>query len=346
MNELVKHENTSLVFAPKDFNQAMQFSEMMCKADLLPGHLKNKPADCFRIVSQAIGWGMDPFAVADKTSVISGRMMFEGQLVSAVINSRGNLKKRLNYEWEGDAKNPSSLVLTVTGTLQGEDEPRTIRLTHQQASQINRNGQMQKNPEQQMCYIGARIWARRHMPEIILGVYTPDEDFDHSDQKHEIRNVTESVSEAVTKRPEPPKKKGIAAVKAQIAEKPVVENVVGTEAKEEIVEDTVEPASHTIELEPAEEMKMNLTFIEAGDSYKSLTFTVDSIKQIKIGGNDALRMQVKGEYTGDVLCTEYDKQSLCESSVLDKKVIKGDFKGVRSTKDETKVFTFVENITA
>ena len=157
---------------PSTMAAAIDFSERMANAKLLPAHLQKSPADCLRVVLQAARWQMDPFAVADKTSVISGKLMFEGQLVSAVVNARGNLKKRLSYDYKGEG---SSRVLTVSGTLQGEDEPRTIELTHALATKINRNGQVAINPDQQMSYIGARIWARRHTPELMLGVYVPDE---------------------------------------------------------------------------------------------------------------------------------------------------------------------------
>ena len=156
---------------PTTMQQAIEFSTLMAKGNLIPAHLKN-PADCLRVVLQASKWQFDPFAVADKTSVINGKLMYEGQLVMAVINARGKMKERLSYDYkgEGDAR-----VLTVSGTIKGEDEARTIELPFTLAKKINRNGQMAINPDQQAAYIGARLWARKHMPELMLGVYTPDE---------------------------------------------------------------------------------------------------------------------------------------------------------------------------
>ena len=152
-------------------DQAIEFSERMAKGNLIPAHLKN-PADCLRVVLQAATWKLNPFAVGDKTSIISGKLMYEGQLVAAVVNARGNLSSKLKYDFtgEGDAR-----VLTVSGIIRGEDEARTIELPFTLAKKINKNGQMGINPDQQATYIGARLWARRHMPELMLGVYTPDE---------------------------------------------------------------------------------------------------------------------------------------------------------------------------
>ena len=157
---------------PSTMEAAIQFSERMALAKLVPLHLQKSPADCLRVVLQAARWQMDPFAVADKTSVINNKLMYEGQLVSAVVNARGNLKKKLSYTYTGEGNNR---LLVVAGTIQGEDTPREIELTHALAIKINKNGQMGINPDQQMSYIGARIWARRHTPELMLGVYVPDE---------------------------------------------------------------------------------------------------------------------------------------------------------------------------
>jgi len=172
---------------PSTMEAAIEFSTRMAEAKLVPVHLQKSPADCLRVVLQAARWQMDPFAVADKTSVISGKLMYEGQLMSAVVNSRGKLSKRLEYDFEGEGQ---SRTLTVRGTVQGEDKERTIILTHALASKINRNGQMSINPDQQMCYIGSRMWARRHTPELMLGVYVPDEMDEDPAPGAEPKNVT------------------------------------------------------------------------------------------------------------------------------------------------------------
>lgn len=213
-NQLAIRQEPSL-FNIATLIEANDFSLQMSKAKLIPAHLQGSPSDCLRVVMQAAKWGMDPFAVADKTSVISGKLMYEGQLVAAVINTRANLSKRLSYTFSGTGAQRS---LVVAGTLRGETEPLTIDLSFSQACAINKNGQMQKNPDQQMCYIGARIWARRHMPELMLGVTSADEIPEDAD----IVNVTGTgdapaaapVADPVPQRQAPPPraKKGAAAV--------------------------------------------------------------------------------------------------------------------------------------
>lgn len=161
---------------PQTISEAMQLARVMSEARMVPDHLRGSPADCFLIVNQARLWRMDPFAVAQGTSFIHGKIMYEGKLTAAVVHSLGNLSGRLNYEFSGSGDNRT---VVVSGTLRGEDKPRTV--TVKLGDVKTTNGMWVKQPDQQLAYSGARVWARRHVPEVLLGVYTPEE-FDASDQ--------------------------------------------------------------------------------------------------------------------------------------------------------------------
>lgn len=155
---------------PSNMDQAIRLAELMSKGRLVPAHLQQSPADCLLVIEQAARWGLSPFAVAQSTSVIQGKLMYEGKLVAAVINARGDLAKRLDYEYsgEGDAR-----AIRVFATCRGETTPRDVTVKLRDAKTNNKVWQTQ--PDQQLMYHGARVWARRHMPELMLGVWSPDE---------------------------------------------------------------------------------------------------------------------------------------------------------------------------
>lgn len=155
---------------PANMNEAIRLADMMSSSKLVPQHLQNQPADCFMVIEQASRWRMSPFAVAQSTSCIQGKLMFEGKLVVAAVHNSGILSRRLDFDFEGEGER---LAVIVSGTIRGEDKPRTVRVTLHEAKTNNRMWQQQ--PQQQLCYSGARVWARRHAPEVMLGVYTPEE---------------------------------------------------------------------------------------------------------------------------------------------------------------------------
>jgi hypothetical protein len=168
MNAIVP-ANPGSPLMPQNLDQAMRLAEMMARGKMVPDHLRN-PADALLVIEQAMRWAMSPFAVAQCTSVIQGRLMFEGKLVAAAVQSCGLLSSRLSYDFDGEG---AARAVTVTATIRGEDKPRTIRITLAEAKTTNQ--MWTRQPDQQLVYFGTRAWARRHAPEVMLGVYSPEE---------------------------------------------------------------------------------------------------------------------------------------------------------------------------
>jgi RecT family len=172
-NEVAKRQNNQGALLPSSLSGAMDLAKMMADSTLVPTALQKKPADCLLVIEQAMRWGMSPFAVAQCTSVIHGKLMFEGKLVAAVVNANGDLSERLNYSYSGEGQNRT---IKVSGKVKSEPEPRCVDVTLKDVKTSNEL--WNKQPDQQLMYAGARIWARRHMPELMLGVYTPEEDIE------------------------------------------------------------------------------------------------------------------------------------------------------------------------
>jgi hypothetical protein len=154
---------------PQNLTDAMRLAEMMAKGKMVPEHLRN-PSDMLMVIEQACRWGMSPFAVAQCTAIVRGRISYEGKLVSAAINASGVLQGRLDYVFSGEG---ATRAVTARGTMRGEDKPREVVVTL--ASAKTDNEHWKKSPDQMLSYHAARVWARRHAPEVMLGVYSPEE---------------------------------------------------------------------------------------------------------------------------------------------------------------------------
>lgn len=170
------------IFSPEGLNQLVRFADLMAQGKAtVPAHLAGKPADCLAVTMQAAQWGMNPFAVAQKTHVVNGTLGYEAQLVNAVVSSSNLLATRLNYRWDGDwskvngktDKSPD-LTVTVWATLKGESEPRTLTISMAQAG-VRNSPLWEQDPRQQLAYLCTKRWARLHAPDVLQGVYTPDE---------------------------------------------------------------------------------------------------------------------------------------------------------------------------
>lgn len=161
------------IFSPEGMNQLVRFADLMAQSKAtVPAHLAGKPADCLAVTMQAAQWGMNPFAVAQKTHVVNGTLGYEAQLVNAVVQSSGAIKGRFHYEYRGEG---ASLECRVGAIIRGEQE-----ITWNEwlciSSVTTKNSPLWKtNPKQQFGYLQVKNWARAHTPGAILGVYTPDE---------------------------------------------------------------------------------------------------------------------------------------------------------------------------
>lgn len=170
MNDITTASTPPMGLVPASMSEAMRLADMMAGSKLVPLGLQNAPADCLMIIQQAIRWNMDPFAVAQECAIIKGRLMHSGKLVAAVVNARGNLAERLSYAYADTGTNRS---ITVSGRLRGEDIKRTVTVRYVDARTSAEVWKTQ--PDQQLMYHGARVWARRHTPELMLGIYAPEE---------------------------------------------------------------------------------------------------------------------------------------------------------------------------
>ncbi|ARO24793.1 RecT family protein [Rhizobium sp. TAL182] len=162
---------TGAKIAPQNLAEVVKFAEVMCRADIaLPKHLRGNAGACMAVALQALDWQMNPFAVASKSYQVNGTIAYEAQLIAAVVNTRSGIKGRLKYRYEGSG---ADMTCTVTGIIDGDELEYT---TPPIGSITVKNSPLWKSdPQQQLGYFAARSWARRHTPEVILGVYDREE---------------------------------------------------------------------------------------------------------------------------------------------------------------------------
>lgn len=155
-----------------DAAQLMEFSKMMAIAQVaIPKHLRGSPGACLAVAIQASEWEMSPFAVANKSYCVNDRLAYEAQLINAVILKRAPIRGRFKVEYSGEGQKRKC---TVSATLLDGD---TVEYESPAIGDIKvQNSPLWKSdPDQQLFYFSSRSMCRRHFPDVILGVYTPDE---------------------------------------------------------------------------------------------------------------------------------------------------------------------------
>lgn len=150
-----------------------RFAALMAESRVtVPVHLHGNVPDCMAVAMQSAQWGMNPFVVAQKTHIVSGRMGYEAQLVNAVVQSSGAIRGAFRYEFEGTG---SAMACRVGAVLSGESDVTWGEWLKFSDVKTQNSPLWKANPKQQMGYLQVKNWARLYCPGAILGVYTPDE---------------------------------------------------------------------------------------------------------------------------------------------------------------------------
>lgn len=198
-----------LILQADNLNAMVRVSDLMANSgQAVPRHLRKNPGACFAVTSQAMRWNMDPFALGQQTYTAdeNGPIAYQGQAIIAALNNSPLLEGRLRFEWGGpwekiigrfvwrestkktddsgkpkkylakawDDNEEQGLYCTVSATLAGEREPRTLQLFLMQA-RVRNSPLWVEDPRQQLAYLAARRWGRLYAPDVIMGVYSPDE---------------------------------------------------------------------------------------------------------------------------------------------------------------------------
>jgi len=188
-NDIIQHDPSqtkSAIFNPTSLEKLQIFAEQMALSRVsIPNHLVGKPADCLAVALQAVQWNMNPYAVAQKTSVVNGNLCYEAQLVNAIVTSSRAVSSRFKYEyggpWEkyrpGDrsANAEKGLCVRVGAILTGETERTWGEWLYFEFIKVRNSPLWTTAPKQQIGYLAVKYWARLYTPDVILGVYTPDE---------------------------------------------------------------------------------------------------------------------------------------------------------------------------
>lgn len=157
---------------PQTFGEVVAFSEIMARSQhAIPKHLRDVPGACLAVAMQAMRWEMDPFAVASKSYNVKDIIAYEAQLIAAVVHTRAPIKTRPDYAYTGEGQDRRCTVscLFDDGVTRSYESPRLADIT-------TKNSPLWKaDVDQQLGYYSIRAFARRYCPEVILGVYTPEE---------------------------------------------------------------------------------------------------------------------------------------------------------------------------
>lgn len=191
----------ALMFNQPLYERCKDIARIMADAQgITPPHLIGKKEACFAVVTRAITWKLDPFAVAQSTYDVGGKVGYEGKLVQAILENSGYLIGNVKFELFGDwnklrgkftrkqgergkmiftaawkDEDEIGLGVWVRANVKGEDEPRELEFFLNSA--WPRNSLLwATRPEQQIKYAAVRAFANTVAPGLFMGVPFRDDE--------------------------------------------------------------------------------------------------------------------------------------------------------------------------
>jgi len=131
------------------------------------------------VLSICARFGFDFYSTIWECSIIKNRLFLSGKMTHAMLNASGYLAERLDFEYTAGPKDKDGKEdldgrkVTVRGRIQGETQQRIVEVFVGEVKTGNEH--WTKSPDQMLSYAGARIWGRRHLPEVMLGLMFTEE---------------------------------------------------------------------------------------------------------------------------------------------------------------------------
>lgn len=210
--------DTIPVFDTNRFEHYGRIATVLADSSLVPDTLKDRGdrkvsiANCFQVVELADRFGYSPFAVAQCASVVHGKLMLEGKLVSAVLSTKLGVK--LHHYYIGEWGTPDYRIFVTDREL---DESEVLELTpHKkihgvrmvdgsvkewqtfEKNSTNPKGNWKNQPDMQLLYRGDRTWARAYESAVMLGVYADDEMDELQERRLEVVSSQPSLTAGFT----------------------------------------------------------------------------------------------------------------------------------------------------
>lgn len=159
--------------APRTFDDAIKFSEMLAKSDFVPKAFQGKPGDILAAIQMGYEVGLAPMAALQNIAVINGRPSMWGDALLAIVQASGLLE---TIDESDDGKTATCRV-----KRKGDPTPRVSTFSMDDASRAalaGKQGPWQQYPKR-MRQMRARSFALRDkFADVLKGLIAREEAID------------------------------------------------------------------------------------------------------------------------------------------------------------------------
>jgi len=157
---------------PQNFDQLCLYANKLSKSKILPEDFRGDEAACMALIQYSATINMPALNLVQVTYPIKGRIAFDAKFFIALVNISGKIQDSVDFRYGGSGKDRWCEAF-CTKTNGKELVEKSVLQESKGASQ-----QWDKIPDQMLAYHAGRKLARKHFPEVVLGICTTDEEFE------------------------------------------------------------------------------------------------------------------------------------------------------------------------
>ena len=231
-------QTTSAFNSSEGFELLQRVGNMFAKSELVPAHLRGKPADCIIAVQLAHEMGLAPLSVLQNIYMVSGKAGWSAQFLIARANASGVFDDS-GIDWDVEGKGADiSVTAYATKRAGGRRVEYTVTLAMAKAEGWTKNAKYQTMPELMLRYRAATTLIGLYCPEVKfgLGVREELEDIAVSAPAAQVSRIKDRVLAAARHTPE--------AEPADVMEEPAVDPKTAAKVKvvDALIDGTTNPA--------------------------------------------------------------------------------------------------------
>jgi hypothetical protein len=174
MTNLVKHQG----FAPQTMTEAIEFSSMLSRSQMVPKNYQNKPEDILVAVQWGYEIGLAPIQALQNISVINGKPSVYGDAAMALVQNSPVCEDMKEY-FEGEGTSNPIAVCVAKRKNRTEVVSKYSVEDAKRAGLWNKQGPWTQYPKR-MLQMRARGFALRDaFPDVLKGLITVEEAQDY-----------------------------------------------------------------------------------------------------------------------------------------------------------------------
>lgn len=153
-----------------------QLANIYASSSLFPGHLRDKPADCFIVVQLAERLKADHLAIAQNTYVVQGKPGMEAKMIIALINRSGQFRGRLRFRLDGEGNKRTATAHAIDNNGELCESSYSLQ-TAMDEGLVGKPGSKWKTMADLMLqYRAATQFSRLYCPDVTMGMAVLDDD--------------------------------------------------------------------------------------------------------------------------------------------------------------------------